>query len=98
MEMEKEKIKTGLVLPGGGARGAYQIGVLKAIAELLPEKRNNPFEERRRFCPFSQLNSPKIDYKDTKLLIRYISEKGKNYLSHELTFYVIIVLSYTFKL
>ena len=43
MEMEKEKIKTGLVLPGGGARGAYQIGVLKAIAELLPEKRNNPF-------------------------------------------------------
>ena len=41
------------------------------------EKRNNPFEERRRFCPFSQLNSPKIDYKDTKLLIRYISEKGK---------------------
>ena len=39
MEMEKEKIKTGLVLPGGGARGAYQIGVLKAIAELLPEKR-----------------------------------------------------------
>ena len=43
MEMEKEKIKTGLVLPGGGARGAYQIGVLKAIAELLPEKRKNPF-------------------------------------------------------
>ena len=43
MEMEKEKIKTGLVLPGGGARGAYQIGVLKAIAQLLPEKRKNPF-------------------------------------------------------
>ena len=31
----------------------------------------------RRFCPFSQPNSPTIDYKDTKLLSRYISEKGK---------------------
>lgn len=26
-----------LVLPGGGARGAYQVGVLKAVAEVLPE-------------------------------------------------------------
>jgi len=25
-----------LVLPGGGARGAYQVGVLKALGELLP--------------------------------------------------------------
>lgn len=29
--------KAGLVLTGGGARGAYQIGVLKAISELLPD-------------------------------------------------------------
>ena len=41
------------------------------------EKRNVPFEEKRRFCPFSQKNSPKIDYKDIRLLSRYISEKGK---------------------
>jgi NTE family protein len=32
----------GLVLPGGGARGAYQVGVLKAISELIPDDRN-PF-------------------------------------------------------
>lgn len=32
----------GLVLPGGGARAAYQVGVLKAIAEMLPTARN-PF-------------------------------------------------------
>ena len=32
-----------LVLPGAGARGAYQVGVLKAIAELLPPKAANPF-------------------------------------------------------
>src|SRR5579862_6155382 len=32
----------GLVLPGGGARAAYQVGVLKAIAELMPGA-PNPF-------------------------------------------------------
>ena len=31
------------MLPGAGARGAYQIGVLKAIAGLLPEREPNPF-------------------------------------------------------
>jgi len=41
------------------------------------DKKNSPFEERKRFCPFSQPNSPQINYKDTKLLSRYISEKGK---------------------
>jgi NTE family protein len=32
----------GLVLTGGGARAAYQVGVLQALAELLPRNRN-PF-------------------------------------------------------
>mgnify|MGYP001328057803 CR=1 FL=1 len=41
------------------------------------ENPNSPFENKKRFCPFSQQNSPIIDYKDTKLLTRYISEKGK---------------------
>jgi NTE family protein len=31
------------VLPGGGARGAFQVGVLKALAELLPKGSINPF-------------------------------------------------------
>lgn len=31
-----------LMLPGGGARGAYQVGVLKAVAELLGRK-ESPF-------------------------------------------------------
>jgi NTE family protein len=34
---------TGLVLPGGGARGAYQVGVLKGMAEILPPRSSNPF-------------------------------------------------------
>ena len=41
------------------------------------ERKNTPFEEKKKFCPFSQKNSPKIDYKDIRLLSRYISEKGK---------------------
>jgi len=38
---------------------------------------NSPFENKKKFCPFSQKNSPNIDYKDLKMLSRYISEKGK---------------------
>lgn len=33
----------GLVLTGGGARAAYQVGVLRAIAEILPDATQNPF-------------------------------------------------------
>ena len=36
-------LRKALVLPGAGARGAYQVGVLKAIAELLPKPSENPF-------------------------------------------------------
>ncbi len=32
-----------LLLGGGGARAAYQVGVLKAIAEMVPEDCPNPF-------------------------------------------------------
>ena len=41
------------------------------------KRENRVFEERKKFCPFSQKNSPKIDYKDIKMLSRYVSEKGK---------------------
>ena len=36
-----------------------------------------PFHRRRKTCPFSGANAPKIDYKDVRLLQRYISERGK---------------------
>ena len=41
--MESTGGKTGLVLAGGGARAAYQVGVLQAIKEILPDKKTNPF-------------------------------------------------------
>src|ERR1700693_2739170 len=36
-----------------------------------------PFFRRRKSCPFSGANAPKIDYKDVKLLQRFVSERGK---------------------
>jgi NTE family protein len=35
--------KLALILSGGGARAAYQVGVLKAVAEILPRNAQNPF-------------------------------------------------------
>ncbi|MBL4581739.1 MAG: patatin-like phospholipase family protein [Gammaproteobacteria bacterium] len=39
----KNADRIGLLLSGGGARAAYQVGVLRAIAELLPKDASNPF-------------------------------------------------------
>ena len=36
-----------------------------------------PFFKRKKSCPFSGPNSPAIDYKDVKLLSRYVTERGK---------------------
>ncbi|MFN7038618.1 MAG: 30S ribosomal protein S18 [Alphaproteobacteria bacterium] len=35
------------------------------------------FFRRRRGCPLSEANSPEIDYKDIKLLSKFISERGR---------------------
>ncbi|HSH43701.1 MAG TPA: patatin-like phospholipase family protein [Arenicellales bacterium] len=35
--------RVALLLGGGGARAAYQVGVLKAVAEILPAGAGNPF-------------------------------------------------------
>ncbi|MEH6476419.1 MAG: 30S ribosomal protein S18 [Sneathiella sp.] len=36
-----------------------------------------PFFRRRKTCPFTGDGAPKIDYKDVKLLQRFVSERGK---------------------
>ena len=43
--------------------------------QQLPSRR--PFHRRRKSCPFSGTGAPKIDYKDARLLGRYVSERGK---------------------
>jgi len=51
--------------------------------ELSPAARRpavgarRPFYRRRKSCPFSGPNAPKIDYKDVRLLSRFLSERGK---------------------
>lgn len=42
-QKKRNKDKIGLILSGGGARAAYQIGVLRAIANILPRGTRNPF-------------------------------------------------------
>jgi len=49
---------------GGGGRGGAGGG-------------RRPFFRRRKSCPFAHPNAPKIDYKDIKLLQRFVSERGK---------------------
>jgi small subunit ribosomal protein S18 len=53
---------------GGGDRGGGDRGGGGA---------RRPFFRRRKTCPFSGTNAPRIDYKDVRLLQRYISERGK---------------------
>lgn len=36
-----------------------------------------PFFRRQKSCPFSVPNPPKIDYKDVRLMNRFVSERGK---------------------
>ena len=36
-----------------------------------------PNQKKRKSCPFSDPNAPAIDYKDLKVLTRYVSERGK---------------------
>jgi small subunit ribosomal protein S18 len=42
-----------------------------------PAAARRPFFRRRKSCPFSGPKAPKIDYKDVKLLQRFLSERGK---------------------
>ena len=44
---------------------------------MAEQQARRPFFRRRKSCPFSGPNAPKIDYKDTRMLQRYISERGK---------------------
>ncbi|MFQ5784738.1 MAG: 30S ribosomal protein S18 [Alphaproteobacteria bacterium] len=54
--------------PSGGRSGDAQ------MPRAQPRR---PFFRRRKVCPFSGANAPKIDYKDVKLLQRFLSERGK---------------------
>ncbi|HEY4732365.1 MAG TPA: patatin-like phospholipase family protein [Gammaproteobacteria bacterium] len=75
--------KIGLVLPGGGARAAYQVGVLRAIAKILPK--GTP-------CPFAVITGTSagsinatalaIHARDFRKGVFRISRVWKNFRSH----------------
>ena len=46
-------------------------------APTRPAGGRKVFFKRKKSCPFSGKNAQKIDYKDVKLLSRFISERGK---------------------
>ena len=65
----------------GGGRGGDRDGARGGDREGGRGGREDgarrPFFRRKKTCPFSGDNAPKIDYKDVKLLQRFISERGK---------------------
>ena len=60
---------------GGGGGGGEGRGGAGAGGGAGGGRR--PFFRRRKSCPFAHPNAPKIDYKDIKLLHRFVSERGK---------------------
>ena len=48
-----------------------------AIKNLTSVQARRPFQRRRKTCPFTGTNAPKINYLDIRLLQRYVSERGK---------------------
>ena len=67
MRSHESRSERGSGGPGGPGGGAARSGG--------PARR--PFFRRRKSCPFSGPKAPNIDYKDVKLLQRFLSERGK---------------------
>ena len=77
--------KTGLILTGGGARAAYQVGVLKAIAEMLPRRTQNPFPI---ICGTSAgaFNAVTLAVyaQSFRLGVQYLEKMWKNFTAHDI--------------
>lgn len=76
--------RIGLILTGGGARAAYQVGVLKAIAEYLPRQAHNPFPV---ICGTSSgaLNAAAlaVNARNFRRGVRYLNSIWRNFHTHE---------------
>lgn len=63
--------------PYGGARRGGGPGGGRGGGVPMVSFPRRPFFRRKKSCPFSGKNAPKIDYRDVKLLQRFLSERGK---------------------
>ena len=50
---------------------------VNSLARRTAVGARRPFYRRKKSCPFSGPNAPVIDYKDVRLLSRFLSERGK---------------------
>ncbi len=82
--MQHEQM-TGLILTGGGARAAYQVGVLKAIAEMVPRRSTNPFPV---ICGTSAgaFNAVTIAVyaQSYRLGVQYLEKMWTNFTAHDI--------------
>src|SRR5262245_15953742 len=62
---------------GGGFGGGREGGGREGGERSGGGGGRRPFFRRRKTCPFTGPNAPKIDYKDIRLLQRFVSERGK---------------------
>ena len=49
----------------------------RRATERRSNSNNKHYFKRQKSCPFSEKGAPEIDYKDVRMLQKYISERGK---------------------
>ena len=49
----------------------------RRTTERRSSNNNKHYFKRQKSCPFSEKGAPEIDYKDVRMLQKYISERGK---------------------
>lgn len=49
----------------------------KVEAKVSPRLLGKPYFQRKKSCPFTGPRAPKIDYKDSRNLARFVSDFGK---------------------
>jgi small subunit ribosomal protein S18 len=60
-----------------GNRGGSEEGATGGMGGGAAGGGRRPFFRRRKTCPFNSITAPALDWKDIKLLGRYLSERGK---------------------
>ena len=72
-----ETFENHITTPALRAPGLFTVAAPRSGPFYRRRSALRPFFRRRKSCPFSGPGTPTIDYKDTRLLQRYISERGK---------------------
>jgi small subunit ribosomal protein S18 len=69
-------VTAAIVARAGIVTTAPRAGIAKT-PKFKDNRYGTPFFRRRKSCPFSGNDAPKIDYKDVRLLQGFVSERGK---------------------